>query len=118
MDCVRSRTIGWIIGNRDAKTFRKFYEKLKLPSDVIIYTDDWDVYGKVIPKQNHVIGKQHTIGIEQNNSNIRHYSARMTRRTKVVSKSIEMIDITLRILWYINEDGGYTYFQKIALSIF
>jgi len=85
---------------------------------VIIYTDDWDVYRKIIPKQNHIIGKQYTVGIEQNNSNIRHYSARMTRRTKVVSKSIEMIDITLRILWYLNEAGGYTYFQNIALSIY
>ena len=85
---------------------------------MLIYTDDWDVYDKIIPKRNHIIGKRYTIGIEQSNSNIRHYSARMTRRTKVVSKSKEMIDITLRILWYINEDGGYAYFQKIALSIY
>ena len=85
---------------------------------MIIYTDDWDVYRKIIPEQNHIIGKQHTIGIEQNNSNIRHYSARMTRRTKVVSKSIEMIDITLRILWYLNEEGGYSDFQKLAISIY
>ena len=79
----------------------------------MIYTDDWEVYRKVIPKENHIIGKQHTIGIEQNNSNIRHYSARMTRRTKVVSKSIEMIDLTLRILCYLNEDEGYEIFQNI-----
>ena len=84
----------------------------------MIYTDDWEVYRKVIPKENHIIGKQHTIGIEQNNSNIRHYSARMTRRTKVVSKSIEMIDLTLRILWYLNEDEAYEIFQNILnLSI-
>jgi insertion element IS1 protein InsB len=118
VDCVRNRTIGWIIGNRNAKTFRKFYEKLKLPEDVVIYTDDWDVYSKIIPKQNHIIGKQHTIGIEQNNSNIRHYSARMTRKTKVVSKSEEMIDLTLRIMWHLNEGNFYEYFQKIALSIY
>ena len=84
----------------------------------MIYTDDREVYRKVIPKENHIIGKQHTIGIEQNNSNIRHYSARMTRRTKVVSKSIEMIDLTLRILWYLNEDEAYEIFQNILnLSI-
>jgi len=91
---------------------------LKLPNDVIIYTDDWDVYSMIIPAKNHIIGKQYTIGIEQNNSNIRNYSARMTRRTKVVSKSVEMIDLTMRILWYLNEGGGYENFQKIFLSIF
>jgi insertion element IS1 protein InsB len=85
---------------------------------VIIYTDDWEVYAKVIPKENHAIGKQYTIGIEQNNSNIRHYSARMTRRTKVVSKSLEMIDITLRIMWFLNEECGYIIFQRIVLSIY
>ena len=90
---------------------------MNLPNDVIIYTDDWEVYAKIIPKQNHIIGKQYTIGIEQNNSNIRHYCARMTRRTKVVSKSMEMIDLTLRIIWYLNEGSGYKVFQKIALSI-
>jgi insertion element IS1 protein InsB len=85
---------------------------------VIICTDDWDVYRKIIPEENHIVGKQYTIGIEQNNSNIRHYCARLTRRTKVVSKSKEMIDITLRILWYLNEFDGYKYFQNIVLSIF
>jgi IS1 family transposase len=33
------------------------------------------------------IGKSRTTAIEQDNSNTRHYLARMTRRTKVVSKS-------------------------------
>jgi len=85
----------------------------------MIYTDDWDVYRKVIPKQNHIVGKVGTIPIEQNNSNVRHYAGRFTRRTKVVSKSIEMIDLTLRILWNLNESDGYEYFQKqFLLSIY
>lgn len=66
----------------------------------------------------HIVGKKHTVGIEQNNSNIRHYLGRMTRRTKVVSKSKVMVDLTLRITWYLNECGGYKVYQKIFLSIF
>jgi len=42
----------------------------------------------------------------------------MTRRTKVVSKKEEMIDLSLRITWYLNEAGGYEKYQKLALSIF
>ena len=82
------------------------------------YTDDWDVYRKVIPNEKLTQGKKYTIGIEQNNSNVRHYLGRMTRRTKVVSKSIEMINISLLIIYHLNEYNGYEYFQNAFLSIF
>ncbi len=44
------------------------------------------------------IGKAHTITIEQDNRNTRHHLGRMTRRIKVVSKKVEMVDMTLK-LW-------------------
>ena len=82
------------------------------------YTDDWVSYTKVIPAGKHVIGKKHTIGIEQNNSNVRHFLGRMTRRTKVVSKSAEMVMATLKICWYVNEYGGFERYQSKFISIF
>jgi len=112
LDCVRGKTIGWYIGNRSAKTFKEFYERFK-DLDAIFYTDDWDVYSQIIPPYKHIIGKKYTIEIEQNNSNVRHFLGRMTRRTKVVTKSVEMLDITLKICWYINEQNSFKYFQNI-----
>jgi len=85
-----------------------------LPNHVIVYTDDWDVYNKVIPDCNHVFEKVSTTQIEQNNSNVRHFAARFTRRTKVVSKSIEMINATLKVLWFLNEAGGYQQVRKFC----
>jgi IS1 family transposase len=82
------------------------------------YTDDWEVYRQVIPQTKLTQGKKYTVGIEQNNSNIRHYLGRMTRRTKVVSKSIEMINISLLIACCLNEYNGYEDFQNTFLSIF
>jgi len=93
------------------------YEKLK-DRVKLFYTDNWEVYREVIPPEKLRQGKKHTVGIEQNNSNVRHYLGRMTRRTKVVSKSIEMIDISLLITCYLNEYNGYEFFQNIFLSIF
>ena len=81
---------------------------------VVFYADHWDVYAKIIPKEQHVAGKKYAIGIEQNNSNIRHFLARMTRRTKVGLKSAEMVLATLNICWHINENDG---FQEKFLSI-
>jgi IS1 family transposase len=76
------------------------------------------VYRKVIPQEKLTQGKKYTVGIEQNNSNVRHYLGRMTRKTKVISKSIEMLNISLLITCYLNEYNGYEIFQNIFLSIF
>jgi insertion element IS1 protein InsB len=93
------------------------YEKLKYHAGHF-YTDDWDVYREIIPKEKLTQGKKHTVGIEQNNSNVRHYLGRMTRRTKVVSKSEEMINVSLLITCYLNEYNGYEVFLKKILAIF
>jgi len=79
---------------------------------------DWEGYRQVIPQKKLTQCKKYTIGIEQNNSNARHYLGRMTRKTKVVSKSIEMLNISLLITCYLNEYNGYEVFQNIFLSIF
>jgi insertion element IS1 protein InsB len=86
--------------------------------DATFYTDDWKAYQKVIPKEQLVIGKKYTVAIEQNNSNVRHYLARMTRRTKVVSRSEEMVDLSLRLCWFLNEAEGYKKLQEDFLCIF
>lgn len=49
------------------------------------------------------MGKDQTVLIERDNSNTRHRLARIKRRTKVVSKKPEMIDLSLR-LWRAFED--------------
>ena len=84
----------------------------------MFYADDWEVYKEVIPKEKLTTGKEYTIGIEQNNSNIRHFLGRFTRRTKVVSKSPEMVLATLKTCWHINENNGFEELLNIFLSIF
>ena len=60
-------------------------------------TDDWAGYHRLIPEDQLFTGKDLTVSIEQDNSNIRHYVARFRRRTKVVSKVEEMVDLSLRV---------------------
>jgi len=98
---IGNRTIGWCVGDRSTKTFRDFYQKFE-HLDAKFYSDDWESYEKVIPSEKLSTGKKYTVGIEQNNSNIRHFLGRFTRRTKVVSKSAEMVLATLKICWYVN----------------
>jgi hypothetical protein len=85
---------------------------------VTFYADDWKAYKKVIPEEQLIVGKQHTVAIEQNNSNICHYLGRMTRRTKIVSHSEEMIDLSLRLCWFLNEAEGFEKIQEDFLCIY
>jgi IS1 transposase len=61
------------------------------------FTDDWPVYRAVLPEAQHVIGRLGTQTVERDNANTRHYSARMARRTKVVSKSLTMVDLSIKL---------------------
>jgi insertion element IS1 protein InsB len=86
--------------------------------DCIFYTDDWEAFSKVLPRERHIIGKSGTVAIEQDNSNTRHYLGRFTRRTKVVSKKIEMVDISIKLWVALTEPETLADFKKIALSIY
>jgi len=118
LDRRTRRTIAWVVGSRNATTVKRLYEKIKHCKNATFFTDDWDSFAKVLPKERHVIGKAHTIAIEQDNSNTRHHLARMTRRTKVVSRSENMMHISMKLWCALSSDETFQSYQKIFLSIF
>ena len=118
LDRATGRTVAWVIGGRDAATFRRLYDKVKHLTQCVFYTDGWETFAKVLPPDRHVIGKAHTVAIERDNSNTRHHLARMTRRTKVVSRCQEMLDISLKIWSSLTTAEAFQSYQKIALSIY
>lgn len=84
--------------------------------NAFFYTDDWEPYRVILPAERHVIGKSHTVAVEQDNSNTRHYSARMTRRTKVISKKVEMVDLSIRIQEYLRTPENYENLRNQIMS--
>lgn len=107
-----------MVGGRDAATFRRLYEKVKHLTDCIFYTDDWDAFAKVLPKERHVIGKSGTVAIERDNSNTRHHLGRMTRRTKVVSKKEQMIYDSMKLWLALTTPSLFEQYQATFISIF
>ena len=99
-------------------TFRRLYNKVKHLKNCIFYTDNWDAFAKVLPKKRHIIGKTGTVSIERDNSNTRHHLGRFTRDTKVVSKTAEMVDISLKLWYHLTIEKVFKSFQRVALSIF
>ena len=105
-------------GGRDVATFRKLYKKVKHLKNCTFYTNDWEVFAKVWPKERHIIGKAHTIAIERDNSNTRHDLGRMTRKNKVVSKKEEMVNASMKLWLALQNQGIFSKYQKQFLSIF
>jgi insertion element IS1 protein InsB len=112
------RTVGWVLGHRDTATFRRLYDKVKHLKTCTFYTDRWDAFAEVLPAERHVIGKEHTVCIERDNSNTRHHLGRFTRRTKIVSKCAKMVDIALRIWHAVTTTDMFNILQNKLLSIF
>ena len=104
------------MGGRDSSTLRRLWERIAHPGR-IYYTDDWAVYPDVIPRAQHVVGKAATRLIESDNANTRHRVARFTRRTKVVSKSAKMVDLTMRLWAYFDQPHNFAVYQEMFLSI-
>jgi insertion element IS1 protein InsB len=107
-----------VLGDRDAATFGRLYEKVGHLKGCTFYADAWSAFAEVLPPERHVVGKAHTVAVERDNGNTRHHLARFTRRTKVVSRCRRMVDLTLRIWHAVTTTSLFDEIQGIALSIF
>ncbi|MFM2343643.1 MAG: hypothetical protein RLZZ210_251, partial [Pseudomonadota bacterium] len=58
----------------------------------------------------------HTISIEQDNSNTRHNIGRFTRKTKIVSRSEQMVELSMKLWVNINKPDEFNKLQTILCS--
>jgi insertion element IS1 protein InsB len=107
-----------VIGSRDAATFRRLCDKVKRLTDCLFFTDNRETFATVLPPERHIIGKHHAIAIEQDNSNTRRHLARMTRRTKVVSKAPYRLDASLKLWLNLTTPQTFQLYQNRATSFF
>jgi insertion element IS1 protein InsB len=117
LDRVQGKTVAWVVGNRDAETFQKLYDKVKHVTGRY-FTDDWEAYSKILPSNRHVIGKRETTKIESDNANTRHHLGRMTRRTKVVSKSMHMLDLSIRLWCFLQDAQAFDNIRSLIVPLF
>ena len=115
------RLIDWEIGNRDAKTLEKLLKRLSEWEVTVYCTDDWAAYEKEIekncPKAHHVISKSETFRIEGNNSDTRHWLGRFHRKTKIVSKSPQMVELSLALFAKFRVNGTPDLLRNWRLSL-
>jgi len=64
----------------------------------IIASDYWKAYENFIPQERHIQSKKETFTVEGYNSLFRHFLARLRRKSKCYSKSIEMLYYSVLLL--------------------
>ena len=93
------------LGDRDRATLDRLLSRLKDWKIKLYCTDDYQPYDSALSVGQHHIGKDLTYRIEQNNGRQRHWFARFHRRCVVVSRSMQMIELTLRLFATFHVNG-------------
>jgi IS1 family transposase len=89
--------LDWECGRRDKATLQKMVDRLT-QWDVQVYcTDKWRTYASVIPQEKLIQNKTITHDIERNHCRQRHWFGRFKRKSIIVSKSQEMVDLTMAL---------------------
>ena len=89
--------VDWEWGDRDQATCNRLLERLKRWTVRLFCTDEYTTYGTAIPIGRLYTGKEETWRLEQNNGRQRHWLARFRRKSIVVSKSKEMVDLSIAL---------------------
>jgi IS1 family transposase len=97
LDRDTGQLLDWACGRRDKKTLKKMVDRLA-QWDVTLYcTDKWATYASVIPQNTLVQSKATTHDIERNHCRQRYWFGRFKRKSIIVSKSKEMVELTMAL---------------------
>jgi insertion element IS1 protein InsB len=97
LDRDTGQLLDWECGRRDKATLKKLVGRLAA-WDVKLYgTDKWATYAAVIPPDKLVQSKATTHAIKRNHCRQRHWFGRFKRKSIIISKSQEMVDLTMAL---------------------
>ena len=101
--------LAWVVGDRSAATFQCLWLIVKCWHCFLYVTDGWKVYPTFIEDGDQLVSKTYMTRVEGENTRLRHYLARLHRKTLCYSKSFEMLKCSLRLLLH------YLKYQTIFL---
>lgn len=88
----------FVVGNRSLETFNRLWHSIRGWECFLYITDGYPVYPCLIDGCDHLVGKTVVTRVEGENCRLRHYLARLHRKTLCYSK--EMLTISVRLLIY------------------
>jgi IS1 family transposase len=109
VDHFKKGILGWVLGDHSSKTFRPLWELVKSWKCYFYVTDGWSVYPCFIAEEDHIVSKTYMTRVEGENTRLRHYLARLHRKTLCYSRSVEMLGYSIRLLIH------YLKFQEVPV---
>lgn len=100
VDHFRKGILAWTLGDHSADTFEPLWAIIGAWQCYFYVTDGWTVYPSFIPDGDQIISKTYMTRVEGENSRLRHYLARLHRKTFCYSKSLDMLRYSVRLLIY------------------
>ena len=91
VDHFKQGILGWVLGDHSGETFKPLWAIVEAWQCYFYVTDGWSVYQSFIPDGDQIISKTYMTRIEGENTRLRHYLARLHRKTLCYSKSEEML---------------------------
>ena len=101
----------WNIGDRSHRTFEQIWHIIKLWNSFWYVTDGYPVYPSYIEPEDHLVCKTYMTRVEGENTRLRHYLARLHRKTLCYSKSVDMLKYSIRLLLF------YLKFKTVFVSV-
>ena len=86
------------MGTHSATTFRPLWELVGNWKSYFYITDGWKVYPSFIEPGAHIVSKTYMTRVEGENTRLRHYLARLHRKTLCYSKSVDILKYSIRLL--------------------
>ena len=86
--------------DRSHQTFEQLWQIIKCWRSFWYVTDGWKVYPMYIQPEDHLVSKTYMTRVEGENTRLRHYLARLRRKTFCYSKSVDMLKYSIRLLLF------------------
>ncbi len=102
--------LAWVLGDRSAETFKPLWNTVRCWHSFFYVTDGYKVYPMFINDGDSFVSKTYMTRVEGENTRLRHYLARLHRKTLCYSKSENMLKYSIRLLLH------YLKFRTICLS--
>jgi len=87
-----------VLGDYSAATFAPLWPIVAVWNCYFYVTDGWSVYPGFIPEGDQIASKTYMTGVEGENTRLRHYLARLHRKTLCYSKTVDMLTHSVRLL--------------------
>lgn len=90
--------LGWAVGDHSAETFQPLWQAVTVWQCFFWVSDGNPVYPAFIPDGDQIVSKTYMTRVEGENTRLRHYLARLHRKTLCYSKSVDMLKHSIRLL--------------------